>query len=67
MCLFSRLWASSVAPRTGFIPIVGYVVFMYVFVALEMPNAQQRVRQFLVQSAFVIVPAVVMSVWMVYG
>lgn len=67
MCLFSRLWATSVAPRTGYIPIAVYVLFMFTFVALDMPGAERRVKQLLVGSAFVIVPAAVMSLWMVYG
>ena len=67
MCVFSRLWASSVAPRTGFIPIALYVAFMFVFVALDTADAQPRSRQFLVQSAFVVGPAAVMGLWMVHG
>lgn len=66
MCVISRLWASSVAARTGFIPIVLYVVFMFFFAVVTL-GAERRVKQFLVQSAFIIVPAAVMSLWMVYG
>ncbi|MDB5319452.1 MAG: hypothetical protein JWN40_1083 [Phycisphaerales bacterium] len=62
----SRLWASSVAPRSGFIPIVLYVVGMFFFAIAELVS-ERRVKQFLVQSAFILAPAAVMSIWMLYG
>jgi hypothetical protein len=62
----SRLWASSVAPRSGFIPIVLYVVGMFFFAIVEL-IAERRIKQFIVQSAFILAPAAVMSIWMVYG
>ena len=66
MCVFSRLFASSVAPRSGFIPIVLYVVLMFFFAIAEFISDRQA-RPFLVQCAFAIVPAAVMACWMAFG
>jgi hypothetical protein len=66
MGMMSRLWASSVAPRSGFIPIALYVVGMFVFAILELIS-ERRIKQFLVQSAFILAPAAVMCIWVVYG
>jgi hypothetical protein len=66
MCVFSRLFASSVAPRSGFVPIVLYLVLMLFFAVAEFISDRQA-RPFLVQCAFAIVPAAVTVCWMAFG
>lgn len=66
MCVFSRLFASSVAPRSGFIPIVLYLVLMFSLAVAELVS-DRRAGAFLVRCAFAIVPAAVMGCWMVFG
>jgi hypothetical protein len=66
MCVFSRLWATSVAPKTGLIPVALYVAFMFFFAVVTL-GAERRVKQFLAQTAFILIPAAAMSLWFVHG